>query len=224
MKQRNKAAEKTTRAASTSSKVKEKLGQIDIAALMKDAPSQSFYTSMKPMLATLVDKPFAADGWIYEVKWDGYRAVAFMNKGEVTLKSRNDKGFEKKFYPVYQALKNWKINAVVDGEIVVLDADGKANFGALQNWRSEADGEIYFYLFDLMWLNGKDLTKLPLYQRKAILAAQLPGEGIIRLSSNYTGSGIEFFEAAKKMGLEGIIAKKRKASTAVTQGLRTGLK
>ncbi len=107
------------------------------------------------MLATLVDKPVDAPGWLYEIKWDGYRAVAFMNKGEVELKSRNDKSFNEKFYPVYEALQNWGINAIVDGEVVVLKDNGISDFGSLQNWRSEADGQLMYYVFDLLWLDGK---------------------------------------------------------------------
>ncbi|HEY5534259.1 MAG TPA: DNA ligase D, partial [Ignavibacteria bacterium] len=102
----------------------------------------------------------------------------------------------------------WNINAVVDGEVVVLDEDGKSNFGALQNWRSEADGEIYFYVFDLLWMNGKDLMQLPLSERRNILKHIVPENNVIRLSENFEVSGIEFFETAKKMGLEGIMAKK----------------
>ena len=189
-------------------KTKKKKPDTEISSVLENAPSTPFYTKLQPMLATLVDKPFDDEGWIYEVKWDGYRAVAFMNKGEITLKSRNDKGFEKKFYPVYDALKKWRLNVIVDGEIVVLDENGKSNFGALQNWRSEADGEIYFYVFDIIWLDGKDLKELPLTQRKEILRSVLPEEGIIRISNDFNASGIEFFNAAKEMGLEGIIAKK----------------
>lgn len=73
-----------------------------------------FPKSFKPMLATLVDKPFDEPGWIYEIKWDGYRAVALLNKGKVNLISRNDKSFNEKFYPVTKALAQWKINAVID--------------------------------------------------------------------------------------------------------------
>ena len=81
------------------------------------------------MLATLVDKPFDREGWLYEVKWDGYRALGFMKKGKVDLKSRNDKSFVEKFYPVTAALKEWNINAIVDGEVAVLDENGISNFG-----------------------------------------------------------------------------------------------
>ena len=167
-----------------------------------------FPSKISPMLATMVDKPFDKEGWQYEIKWDGYRALAFCHKDKVALKSRNDKSFNAKFYTVYKAVQQWNINAVVDGEVVVLDEDGKSNFGALQNWRSEADGEIYFYVFDLLWMNGRDLMQIPLSERRNILKHIIPENNIIRLSENFEVSGIKFFETAKKMGLEGIMAKK----------------
>ncbi|MFT3704290.1 MAG: DNA ligase D [Agriterribacter sp.] len=190
-----------------------------VDAVLKTAPRSAFFSTLKPMLATLVDKPFEDEGWLYEIKWDGYRAIAFMNKGKVLLKSRNDKDFEEKFYPVFDALKKWKINAVFDGEIVVLDDSGISNFGSLQNWRSEADGNLCYYLFDILWLDGKDLRDLPLRQRKMVLETLIPEEGLIRLSNAFEESGVEFFEAAKKMGLEGIIAKK--ADSVYTDGDRS---
>lgn len=167
-----------------------------------------FPVKLSPMLATLVDKPFHIEGWQYEIKWDGYRTIALCNKNKVELKSRNDKSFNEKFYPVLKAVQDWNIHAVIDGEVVVLNEDGKSNFGALQNWRSEVDGEIYFYVFDILWLNGRDLMQNPLSERREILKQIIPGNDIIRLSENFEVSGIEFFETAKKMGLEGIIAKK----------------
>ncbi|MBA2249903.1 MAG: DNA ligase D [Chitinophagaceae bacterium] len=160
------------------------------------------------MLATLIDEPFDEPGWIYEVKWDGYRALAYLNKGEVDIRSRNNKSFNEKFYAVYEALKRWKINAVVDGEIIVTNEKGISNFGNLQSWRSEADGELVFYLFDLLWLDGYDLTKLPLTKRKEILLSIAPHTNTIRISESFDAGATEFFELAKKMGLEGIIAKK----------------
>lgn len=178
-----------------------------------------FPERLTPMLATLVDKPFDDPGWLYEVKWDGYRTLAFCENNNVELKSRNDKSFNKKFYAVHKAVQDWNINAVIDGEVVVLDASGKSNFGALQNWRSEADGEIYFYVFDLLWINGNTLIDLPLTKRKELLQKIAPAEGIIRLSETFEGNGIQFFEAASNIGLEGIIAKK--ADSLYLPGLRT---
>lgn len=168
----------------------------------------SFPADVSPMLATIVDKPFDKEGWQYEIKWDGYRAIAFCNKNKVELKSRNDKSFNEKFYPVFNALKQWKINAVVDGEVVILGDGGESNFGALQTWRSEADGEIYFYVFDLLWIDGRNLMQMPLSERRNILKQIIPENNILRFSENFEVSGIDFFEAAKKMGLEGIMAKK----------------
>lgn len=166
---------------------------------------------LQPMLATLIDKPFDEPGWIYEVKWDGYRAIAGINKGKVELISRNNKSFNEKFYPVSDALKKCNINAILDGEVVVLDEKGISNFGDLQNWRSEADGELYYFVFDILWLEGKSLVDLPLKERKVILYSLLKiktARDIIRLSQSFEESGIHFFETSKKLGLEGIMAKK----------------
>jgi len=183
--------------------------EADPAALLKKLSKSAIPTGMKPMLATLVNEPFDDPGWTYEVKWDGYRALGFVKKGDVELLSRNNKSFNEKFYPIYDLLKEWKINAVLDGEILVLDKKGVSNFGKLQNWRSEADGDLVYYVFDLLWYEGKSLMELPLHQRQAILKDILPvDDDRIRLSKVFKANGIDFFGAAQKMGLEGIIAKK----------------
>lgn len=162
-----------------------------------------------PMLATLVDKPDDGPGWLYEIKWDGYRAVAVVNGKEANLISRNRKSFNKKFYPVHEAVSEWNVKAVVDGEIVVLNDAGLSDFGALQEWRSEADGPLIFYVFDLLWLNGHDTMHLPLTERRKLLKQLMPKEdSVIRLSEHFNASAQEFLQAAAKMGLEGIIAKK----------------
>jgi len=184
-----------------------------------DSPKAPFPETFSPMLATLVDKPFDDPGWLYEIKWDGYRAVALMDKKEVKLLSRNNKSFNEKFYPVYEAVRQWGIHAVVDGEIAVMNDKGISNFGSLQNWRSEADGTIIYYVFDIVWLNGYDLKMLPLLKRREILAELVPKEGLIRMSENFEASATEFLEAAKEMGLEGIIAKK--ADSEYHEGDRT---
>lgn len=174
------------------------------------SPSKGpFPRSITPMLTTLVDKPFDQPGWTYEVKWDGYRALAFIKDGHVELKSRNDKPFTEKFYPVRDALLRWDVNAIVDGEIVVLKPNGRSDFGSLQNWRSEADGDLVYYVFDILWLEGKDLRDKPLHERKKILKDVLPDDGgIIRLSETFDIKGTEFYESARRTGLEGIIAKR----------------
>jgi len=183
--------------------------EVDVEAVLRKAKKAPFPKSLSPMLATLVDEPFDDPGWEYEVKWDGYRAVAFMNGKSVSLKSRNDKTFADKFYPVFEAVNNWKVKAVVDGEIVVVTENGVSNFNKLQNWRSEDDGRLLFYVFDILWFNGKDLMTLPLSERKAVLATLIPKDDrVIRSGYSVAEKGIQFFDAATKLDLEGIIAKR----------------
>ncbi|MCQ9634143.1 DNA ligase D [Chryseobacterium sp. WG23] len=181
----------------------------DIAKILKQAPKQTFYDNVEPMLATLVDEPFDSDDWLYEVKWDGYRAVSFLKGHKVEIKSRNDKSFNDKFYPIFDELKTMDLDAILDGEIVVVGENGQANFGALQNWRSEADGILLYFVFDILWYKGKDLTNLELCKRKEILKEVLPDSDSIKISTSFFTSGIRFLEAAKKMGLEGIMAKRK---------------
>ncbi len=136
----------------------------DVEAILKSAPKSSIPTNIKPMKATLVDQPFDDPDWLYEVKWDGYRAIATINKGEAELISRNNLPFDK-YYPITKLLKSWKVNAVIDGEILVLNDNGISDFGALQNWRvAEADGNLVYYVFDILWYDGKNLMGLPLIQ------------------------------------------------------------
>jgi bifunctional non-homologous end joining protein LigD len=137
----------------------------------------------------------------------------------VAIRSRNTKNFNDKFYPLYQALADWNVSAVVDGEIVVINEKGFPDFGALQTWRSEADGQLIYYLFDLLWLDGHNLMNLPLYERRSILQQIVPGNGPVRLSENFDVSGAELLELAEKMGLEGIVAKK--ADSKYQPGQRT---
>ena len=185
---------------------------LDIPALMKKGKKEKFPAFFKPMLATLVNDPFDDPGWEYEVKWDGYRALAFRNKDKTELKSRNNKSFNEKFYPIFEAVQNWKVDAVVDGEIVAVNDKGIADFSALQNWRSEADGELLYYVFDVLWLDGKNLMHLPLKERKAILQSVVPEEGLIRIGFSVEAKGTDFFDAARQMRLEGIIAKRSEST------------
>ncbi len=188
------------------------------AKLSQAAGKMAMPKDLSPMLATLVDQPFDEAGWSYEIKWDGYRALGYLKKGNVELRSRNNKSFEK-YYPIFDALKKWKINAVVDGELVVLNEKGQSNFSALQNWRSEADGNLIYYLFDLLWLEGRDLMGLALSERRALLQSVVPAEGPIRYSEGFETGGKEFFAAAQRMGLEGIVAKRK--NSGYSPGIRS---
>ena len=184
--------------------------------LNKGKPS-AIPKNVEPMLATLVDEiPGDEQNWSYEIKWDGYRAIAYLNKGAVNIRSRNNKSFNEKFYPVYDALKNWSestpsegINAVVDGEIVVVNDEGMPDFGDLQLWRSEADGQLVFYLFDVLWVEGFNVMSLPLLERHQLLQAIIPaGNNAIKISEQFKTSGKDFFSLAEQLKLEGIFAKR----------------
>lgn len=162
-----------------------------------------------PMLATLVDEaPSQEEEWLYEIKWDGFRTLAYLDKGKVELRSRNNKVFNDKFYPIYETLKKLKVNAIFDGETVVLNDKGFPDFSALQLWRSEADGELVYYVFDILWYNGYDLMNVPLLERKELLKQVLTGTGMIRRSEILEGTPEELSEVVNKMGLEGMIAKR----------------
>jgi len=190
-------------------KVKIENSKKKIDVLLKKGISAKIPIALKPMLATLVNDPFDDPDWIYEVKWDGYRAVAYIDNGAVSIASRNNKSFAEKYYPITAVMEKWSVNALLDGEIVVIGKDGKANFSALQNWRSEADGVLIYYVFDILWYNGKNIMALTLSERQAVLKEILPtNDDRIRLSQTFTSNGLDFFAAAKKMGLEGIMAKR----------------
>ncbi len=179
-----------------------------VAAILKRAEEAPFPSSASPMLASLVKHIPPGDDWSFEVKWDGYRALALMQGSSVELRSRNSKSFNKKFYPVYEAISKWGVDAVVDGEIVVLNEHGVSRFADLQGWRSEADGELIFYVFDILWLEGRDLCPLPLKDRQAVLKSIVPkGESPIRFSEPFHAAWTDFMAVAKKFGLEGIMAK-----------------
>ena len=180
---------------------------------------EKFPLDLSPMLATLVDAPFDSEEWLFEIKWDGYRAVSFLNKGKVQIASRNNKPFDEKFYSIHDALSTLKINAIFDGEIIVADKEGKADFGALQNWRSEADGTLQYYVFDILWFEGRSLLNVPLIERQQILKEVLPENESVILSQHIDTDGVAFFQSAEKLGLEGIIAKR--ASSIYLPGKRS---
>jgi bifunctional non-homologous end joining protein LigD len=188
--------------------------------LLKKGKPSAIPKNIEPMLATLVSDPVGEGDWLYEIKWDGYRALAYMNEGRVDIRSRNNKSFNEKFYPVHEALQQWNINALVDGEIVVLNEEGVPDFGDLQQWRSEADGQLAFYVFDVLWLQGNDVMNLPLEQRHQLLQAIIPpGNGIIKISEQFDTSGKEFFQLAERLGLEGIFAKR--STSTYSPGIRS---
>ena len=159
------------------------------------------------MLSTLVDEPFDREGWLFEIKWDGYRAIAEVDNGKVRLYSRKHTSFNDAFPPVVESLKKLGRTAVLDGEVVVLDESGRSRFQLLQNYRRTGQGHLVYYVFDLLELDGRDLRAEPLRVRRTELASMLSGLPGVVLSEAVEARGIDFFRAAVKHGLEGIMAK-----------------
>lgn len=174
---------------------------------LRSAPVGAMPHGIKPMLAMLIREPFDHPDWLFEVKWDGYRAIAELRDGNAALYSRNGISFAGKFSPVAEALRGFRFEAVLDGEIVVVDDDGRSNFQLLQDYGRIGHGRLLYYVFDLLHLAGHDLTGLPLIRRKELLKKILPPSPVIRFSDHVWKDGIAFFRAAREKGLEGIMAK-----------------
>jgi bifunctional non-homologous end joining protein LigD len=175
----------------------------------KGHPTTKIPGNIKPMEATLIDKPFSDKDFLFEIKWDGYRCIAYVHDGEVKLRSKSDLPFNKNYPLLASALGQWNINAVLDGEIVVLNEEGKPNFNALQNYGRTQQGNLFYHVFDILWLDGIDLMNEPLDKRKEILKRIVPENSIIRYSDSIDEEGEEFFKVVQKNGLEGIVAKKK---------------
>jgi bifunctional non-homologous end joining protein LigD len=174
---------------------------------LQDATVKPMPHGIQPMLATLIKEPFDHPDWIFEVKWDGYRAVAEIRDDAVSLYSRNGISFNKKFFPIVDSLRKLRFDAVLDGEIVVADDQGRPDFQLLQHYQDSASGHLLYYVFDLLYFRGHDLTGLPLLRRKELLKKILPSTPKIRFSDHVLKEGVLFYNVAKEKGLEGIIAK-----------------
>jgi bifunctional non-homologous end joining protein LigD len=175
-------------------------------------PKKPVLTQVKPMLCTLVDQPFNREGWLFEIKWDGYRAIGAKQKNTIDLYSRKLNDFEKKYPPVVEALKSFKHDVVVDGEIVVVDSDGVAHFEWLQNWNRDPQGSLRYYLFDILWCDGHDVRGMPLTSRKALLKAVMPSSDILQYSDDLETDGITLFKEMQRRGMEGIVAKRARSA------------
>jgi bifunctional non-homologous end joining protein LigD len=169
----------------------------------------------EPELATLVDAAPEGDAWLHELKFDGYRVLARLDHGKVTLLTRRGNDWTARMPSLARVLERWKVDAaVVDGELVVLDPDGKSDFQRLQNSLSAGhDDELVYYAFDLLHLDGQDLRPSSLVDRKRALeelvrANTRKGSDRVRLSEHVVGQGTEFFRKACDLGVEGIVSKR----------------
>ncbi|GAC1513753.1 MAG: hypothetical protein NVS1B11_27020 [Terriglobales bacterium] len=176
--------------------------------------------AVHPMLALSTETPFDGDDWLFEIKWDGYRAVSFIENGKVRFVSRNQNDLTAQYRELQILPKSVKAKtAILDGEVVAPDDQGRSSFSLMQQRtgvrahgrRTAANSEIsvVYYVFDVLYIDGYDLRRVPLEQRKEVLAQIIWFGDLIRYSDHYPGKGIALFNAAKQKGLEGIVAKRR---------------
>ena len=163
---------------------------------------------IKPMLAKVSEVPFDDNGWIFEIKLDGYRAIAEVENGAAKLYSRNLISFNKKYPLLIESLKTFPHDVVLDGEVVVINENGNSDFQALQQYEVTQNGNLCFYVFDLIFIDGHDISGLPLIERKNILKEIIPPDGPIKFNDHIENDGKAFFALAKSNHLEGIMAKK----------------
>jgi bifunctional non-homologous end joining protein LigD len=163
-----------------------------------------------PMAAVTVKKLPEGDEWLYELKWDGYRALLIKDGDDVQIRSRNDKDLTAMYPGIAAAGRRQKIKQIVlDGEIVALGEDGRPSFQALQHRSSQQKRQIVFYVFDLLYADGKDLTGERLEVRRARLPALVNTDAVLRLSADLPGSAADIVKALRAAGIEGVIAKRR---------------
>jgi bifunctional non-homologous end joining protein LigD len=187
-------------------------------------------TTIHPTLAEAVDEPFDGAEWLFEIKWDGYRAVAFINDGKLRLVSRNQNDLTQRFPELKDMPKFIHAkSAILDGEVVALDDEGRASFSLMQQRTgfrpggrrvaNKADVPVLYYAFDLLYLDGYDWRRVPLTERKSKLASLVVTGDSVRYSDHYEKQGKALFEIARAKGLEGILAKRRDS---LYQERRTG--
>jgi bifunctional non-homologous end joining protein LigD len=177
---------------------------------------------IRPMLATSIEKPFDSDEWLYEIKWDGYRSVAFLENGKLRLVSRNQNDMTALYPELADLPRSVRAQrAVVDGEVVAVDAQGRPSFSLMQqrtgirHGRFHAPGRtevpVLYYVFDLIYLDGYDFHRVDLEQRKQLLQEIVVSGGNLHFSDHQIAQGTALFEVARQRGLEGIVAKRRKS-------------
>jgi bifunctional non-homologous end joining protein LigD len=169
----------------------------------------------QPQLATLVKEPPSGDGWLHEIKYDGYRIGCRIRAGRVTLISRNGKDWTAAFPEIAEAAATLNTkDALIDGEVAMVLPDGRTSFQMLQNASASAEatagGTLIYFVFDLLRLDGESLARKPLVDRKARLKALVGRRKTsrIRYADHVMGNGRAFFEQARRLGLEGIISKR----------------
>ena len=175
------------------------------------ASRKKFEDAIPPMLTKETGKAFDDKDWLFEIKWDGYRAIAELNRKDVRLYSRNANPFNQTYPEIVEALAQMNLNAVIDGEIVVTNENGLPHFQLLQHYGEDRSYPIHYYVFDLLSLDGESLLQLPLIERKQKLRDLIPKDGIVKYSDHIEEKGKAMFALARDKKLEGIMAKQARS-------------
>ena len=186
---------------------------------MARKPADAEPRFIPPMLATLVGAPFDSPDWLFEIKWDGFRVETVVDGDIVRLWTRGEQDASRYFGPFLDP-PTWleARQAIVDGEVIALDAHGEPDFALLQarikgrGAAADAQTPFVYEVFDLLHLDGRSLLDEPLEERRRLLASVLRPDPRVRLSEHIEADGIAFFEVARKRGLEGIMAKDRRSA------------
>jgi bifunctional non-homologous end joining protein LigD len=191
----------------------------EIKTLLETAKKSTFPKEIIPMLATLADAPFTSKGWFFEPKLDGVRAIAYIRNGVCSLTSRNKNDLTVKYPAIAKAMSDYDDDYVFDGEVVALDENGRPSFQHLQqsgmglrafSGRKTADSKafLFYYVFDILYANGRDLTPLSVVDRKKILSHVLQTNDTVRLVESLGSDGMAAFQACVDNKLEGIVGKR----------------
>lgn len=168
--------------------------------------------AIAPMLAGVSKQAFDDPEWIYEIKWDGYRAIAEITDDNVLFYSRNGIDLSQRFPSIYEQLKKIKHVCIIDGEIVLFNEHNQPDFQKLQHYENHQEYPLAFYVFDMLELDGKNMEDLPLIDRKKLLKKMLGRNRHIKYCDHVEEKGVEFFALAQQQGLEGIIAKNKQST------------
>lgn len=178
---------------------------------LKGVPQGKMPHNITPMMAKL-SGPFDNKDWLFEPKWDGYRAILEKQSDRIRLYSRKNITLNEDYPEIIEELKGMKYDTVIDGEITVVDKKGVPKFQLLQDYKKRRLGNLVYYVFDILYLDGFVLTDQSLIKRKEILRSILKESDRVKYSDHIEEKGIDFFKMAKKIGLEGIMAKHKESS------------
>jgi bifunctional non-homologous end joining protein LigD len=173
--------------------------------------------NIAPMALSLSSEPFNDRDWQFEIKWDGFRMLAYCSGDQVTLSSKTNNSFNKRFPSIKMELERLQLNAILDGEVVKLNEDGSPNFSNIISAREP--GLLVYYVFDILWCNDRNILHLPLYQRRKVLKSIMQKSETVRFSDHVDEKGIDLFHLVEDYRVEGIVAKHKQST--YSPGYRT---